>query len=475
MDLLPTPPSTGSRAPYGTLLREFVSEHYVNYLSPVPGEPIDFVTKHFDNYMRCGDIRADYAVLQCVSCAMLRNVALRCKSRGWCPTCMKLRQFWRARFFHQRVIGDTPVRHLALTLPHPLRVYAAYDPSLVTDILTIHIRANFRRLRWAAKRKLGLKYLNDAEPASVTFIQRWSSILDCNLHFHTAMTDGVFLRPVGDSPAEFVPLDPPSDSEIDDVAWEICRRTRDLLVRRGVWEDTPDEAGDITAPGSSGEPRVLRTVAGVLTLDKERRQTCRFFGTVSQHDSDEPIPRDGAQAFNLFARDRVERGDGKNLRRLLRYMLSPPFTDEQLSRAEDGGIVLDLKRERIDGTDSKHFPKDSFMGKLVQLVPRPHANLVRLHGGWGSNSAMREHVVPAPLEPEKSPRTSDQETPEDYQGWGRLQSHIFGDDIRACDNCGGRMQLIELRVGKFTYLRRSGIPPDKSRANPEPTDERIAA
>ena len=469
--------STGSRAPYGTLLREFVSEHYFDYFYLITGETEhpDFVIKHVDNYLRCGDVRADYAILQCVNCAARRKVALRCKSRGLCPTCMKLRQFWRARFFHQRVIGDTPVRHLALTLPHPLRVYAAYDPSLVTEILTIHIGANFRRLRWAAKRQLGLDSVYDVEPAAATFVQRWSSNLDCNLHFHTAMTDGVFLRPVGDAPAQFVPLAPPSDGEIDDIAWEICRKTRDVLVRRGVWEDTPDEAADIIVPGPSGQPRVLRTVAGVLTLDKKRRQRCRFFGTVSQHDSDEPIPGDGAQAFNLFARDRVERGDGKNLRRLLRYMLSPPFTDEQLRRAEDGGMILDLKRERFDGTDSKHFPGDTFMGKLAQLVPRPNANLIRLHGAWGSNSAMRKHAVPPPPEPDESPRTADQETPEDYQAWGRLQSHIFGDDIRACDICGGRMHLIELRVGKFTYRRRSGIPPDESRADPETTDQSIAA
>ena len=475
MDPAHASPLTGSRAPIGTLLREFVGEHYIDYFSPVPGEPVwGFIIKHFDRFMRCGDVRADYAVLQCGSCAALRKVALRCKSRVWCPPCMKLRQMSRARFFHQRVIGDTPVRHLALTLPHPLRVYAAYDPSLVTDILTIHIDENFRRLRWAAKRKLGLESVNEAKPASATFIQRWSSILDINLHFHTAMTDGVFFRPLGESPAQFVPLDRPSDSEIDDVAWQICRRTRDLLVRRGVWEDTPDEARDIVVPGSSG-PRVLRTVAGVLTLDKKRRQRCRFFGTVSQHDSDEPISRDGAQAFNLFARDRVERGDGKNLRRLLRYMLSPPFTNEQLHRADDGGIVLDLKRERIDGTDTKHFPGDSFMEKLVQLVPRPNANLIRLHGAWGSNSAMREFAVPPPDEPEESPQNPDEETPEDYQAWGRVQSHIFGDDLRPCDHCGGRMKLIELRVGKFRYRRRSGIPPDESRALPEAPNHSIAA
>lgn len=473
-----TPTSTGSRAPQGTVLHDYVGEHLFDFcfehftgINPVR----DFVIKHFDAFFRCGDITADYAILQCSDCLARRTLPLCCKSRAWCPACMTRRQNARALFLHERVIGKTSVRHLALTLPHPLRIYAAYDPSLVTDILSIHISANFRRLKWAAKRLLDLSSVDDAEPGAVTTIQRCSSNLDINLHFHTAMTDGVFHQPTTDGPMTFVPIRPPTDDEIDAVAWEICRRTRDLLVRRGVWEDKPELAADIIIPRPSGPPRILKTVAGTLTIDKARPQQCRFFGTVSQHDTDSPVARDGAQAFNLFARDRVEKGDGKNLRRLLRYMLSPPFTDKQLSRSDDGGIVIDLKRERFDGTTTRHFPGQTFMSKLVQLVPRPNANLIRLHGAWGSNSASRDQVVPQVAEPVEPMIRSDQETPEDYEAWGRFQSRTPDQDVRICQICGGRMKLIELRIERFSYRRKTGTPPDTPCPEPESSDHEIAA
>lgn len=466
------PPSTGSRAPQGTFLHGFVCDNYLDYFVDV-GVPNDFVIKHIDAYLRCGDIRADYAVLECRACKVRRNVALCCRSRGWCPACMVRRQQARARFLEECVIGDTPVRHAALTLPPPLRVFAAYDPSLVTEILGVYILANFRRLKWCAKRELGLDSVDDVEPACLTIVQRWSTNLDPNLHFHSLFTDGVYYQPDPDTPISFVNLPRPTDSDLDAVAWEICRRTRDILVRRGVWEDTPEEAHDIVVPDASGRSRVLKTVAGILTLDRERPQKCRFFGTVSQRDSDEALRIGGACAFNLFARDRIEKGDRGNLRRVLRYMLSPPFTDDQLRPDGAGGLFFDLKRERSDGTTTKHFPDMGFMRKLVQLVPRPRANLIRLHGAWASASAVREQVVPQPEKPE-TPTISGDDTPADHEAWSRMQSRIFPKDIRRCSNCGGRMKLVLLRVGRFTYRRKSADPPDEPQI-PEAPEERIAA
>lgn len=466
------PPSTGSRAPQETLLHRFVCDNYLDYFVDV-GVPNDFVIKHIDAFLRCGDIRADYAVLECRTCKLRRNVPLSCRSRGWCPSCMVRRQEARARFLEECIIGDTAVRHVALTLPPPLRMFAAYDPALVTEILQVYILANFRRLKWCAKRELGLASVDDVEPACLTTVQRWSTKLDQNLHFHSLFTDGVYHQPSPDAPIEFVNLPRPSDSDIDAVAWEICRRTRDILVRRGVWEDTPEEAHDIVVSDASGRPRVLKTVAGILTLDPDRPQKCRFFGTVSQSDSDEPLRIGGACAFNLFARDRIEKGDRKNLRRVLRYMLSPPFTDAQLRSDGDGGLIFDLKRELSDGTTSKHFPNNGFMRKLVQLVPRPRANLIRLHGAWASASALREQVVPQPEKPESS-SISATDTPEDHHAWSRMQSRIFPNDIRRCRACGGRMKLVLLRVGRFTYRRKSGDPPDESQI-PEAPEEHIAA
>ncbi len=375
---------------------------------------------------------------------------------------MKQRQIERARFLQERVVGDVPVRPYVLTLPPPLRVYATYDPELVTEILAIHTKAIARPLKWKAKKALDLSAVEDAHPGILTGIQRWSTKLDPNLHFHSLGTDGVFYQLIPDGLVEFHELKAPTDEEIDAVAWEICRRTRDLLVRKDMWEDTPDDAGDVVLAGRDGKPRSLKTVSGILSLPGHRPRKCRFFGTAAQQDSDKPVSQDGAYAFNLFARDGVRRGDGKNLRRVLRYILSPPFTDEQLRPGDNGGVILDLKRERLDGTESWHFPDDGFMDKLVQLCPRPRANLIRLHCVWAANAKLRDGAVPQLDEPDPAPPPppDSDETAEDYKAWAVLQSRTYDHDIKRCRRCGGRLQLIALKCERINYRRKSGVPPD---------------
>lgn len=447
---------TGSRPPQGTYLHYLVTTYFPDYLEELRGEGRelpDFVLTDVQEFLSCGDIKTRYATLECLQCTTRRNICLRCKRRGWCPPCMEFRQMDRTRFVQQRVIGDTPIRQWVLTLPPPLRIYLAFHPRLVTMVLRQFLTFIFQQLAKAAKkclRKRGITAkVRFLKAGAVTAIQRFSTDLSLNLHFHSLVTDGVFVKlPTDDSPW-FLEISV-SSKDVAEVAMKICRWTCNLLKRDGRWEAV-HEASNTNFP----------TVTGHLTLGDNPPALHRFCGVASDQETDRPVGRDGIYAFNVYARDSVRRGDRKNLRRLIRYILSPPFTNEQLRPDPDSAnhLFVDLKRPMLDGTETIRLTLRQFFNRLVWATPRPRANLLRFHGVYASNAALREEVVPAEL-PAPAPAPSPDDGPDDYEAWGELQSHTFPSNLRRCHRCGGRMKLVALKSDRILYRRRSGKPPD---------------
>ena len=210
----------------------------------------EFVVREFEAFRDCGDFVCGHASLTCPRCAFKRDIPLSCRRRGWCPACLERRCLDRSTFLRECVIGNTPVRHWAFSLPPPLRFYAGFDPSLLTKILTAYTDAMSRYLRWKAKKVLNLDSVDLAHPASITVIQRWSRTLDLNIHFHSLVADGVFVQRERDGDVTFHQLPPPTRQEIDAIAWDACLRVRKALVARDVWQDLP-ASDDSTSPGPS--------------------------------------------------------------------------------------------------------------------------------------------------------------------------------------------------------------------------------
>jgi hypothetical protein len=84
-----------------------------------------------------------------------------------------------------------------LTLPYPLRYRCAYDAGLTSEVLRAFLRALFSTLRRRAKSQWGAPR---GQCGSVTFIQRFGSALNLNVHFHTLALDGVYGRDGGHAP-----------------------------------------------------------------------------------------------------------------------------------------------------------------------------------------------------------------------------------------------------------------------------------
>ena len=115
-----------------------------------------------------------------------------------------------------RVLPDVPYRQWVLSLPRPLRFLLAYRPQFLRPVLQTFLRAVFAWQRRNARRAS----IVDSRPGAVTFIQRFGSALNLNIHFHALLPDGVFVR-AHDGAVTFVGIAPPSDDDILDITCKI--------------------------------------------------------------------------------------------------------------------------------------------------------------------------------------------------------------------------------------------------------------
>lgn len=370
-----------------------------------------------------------------------------------------------------------------MSLPPPLRYLLAYDSSLVSDVLGAFVAAVFGFLRWKAKEVLGLHSVTMAHPGAVTAIQRSSSHLALNVHFHSLVPDGVFVQQSPGDPVTFHALPPPTDEEVTDVAWETCRRTRDLLIRRGLWKEDPEPSD--SDPLATAEPGLAAayqaSIRGVLSLGPRRgQQVVRFFGEAARREGDDPAIRQAGYGFNLHARQGTHAGDRPGLERFARYILRPPLAQDRLELRPDGRIVLHLKRTWRDGTAGMVFEPLDFLSKLTALVPRPRANVLRFHGVYASHARLREKVVPEREEVLAKRACGcgpDDPTSRSHRlSWAELLARVFAIDVLACPRCGSRMSQIAWIVDRAVIrkiLNSVGLATDSPEPHPPRSFEEV--
>ncbi len=73
---------------------------------------------------------------------------------------------------------------------------------------------------------------------SVSFCQRFGSLLDLNVHFHRLLPDGVFVAK--GSGVEFLPIPPPWPEDVYRLVGQIARATEKHLERR-LHDQSDDE------------------------------------------------------------------------------------------------------------------------------------------------------------------------------------------------------------------------------------------
>jgi hypothetical protein len=229
-------------------------------------------------FLRCGVLACGFGRARCVVCGFDRLVPFSCKRRGVCASCGGRRMSETAAEQVTRLWPSVPVRQWVLSLPWPLRLPVARDPSLLTKVSRIFFEAvrDLLRQRAAgvagadegARREIGAVTSGLAEPqvgrlrrrsasrcgvviarnplrmpsrsllaalasprrnsttlwSGESLVQRFGSALNLNPHLHVLVADGVFLcREDGSSP-RFVPTPPPTRSELAAVLRTVAAR-----------------------------------------------------------------------------------------------------------------------------------------------------------------------------------------------------------------------------------------------------------
>ncbi|MBI3178738.1 MAG: transposase, partial [Deltaproteobacteria bacterium] len=352
------------------------------------GRPLPkYVRSEFECYLDCGILARGFVRATCAACGFDRLVAFACKSRSFCPACAGRFMNETALFWVDSVIGPVPVRQWVLSLPHPLRYLVAYDKSLCTAVLGAFIRSVFGWLRRTAKKELGLRSVHDAHPAAATVVQRASSHLALNPHFHTLAADGVYVEEQGR--LVFRALPQPTPADVAQVAWDVCRKTLAVLSRRGMWLDQ-DPAEDRFAQDEPGLAACYAaSMSGALLVRKDAQPRPMSFYALAASDGDKAQAGEAGYGFNVHAGVRIRADDRSGLERLCRYVTRPALSQRRLAMLPSGDVQLALKKPWSDGTTSVVFEPLAFMARLASMVPPPRMHRTRYHGLWAPHAARR--------------------------------------------------------------------------------------
>jgi len=118
-------------------------------------------------------------------------------------------------------------------MPYPLRYLMAYNSEVLGEVTSALAKSLFGWLRRCAKRELGLESVEQAYPGMITWIQRFGSGGNLNVHLHVLAGEGVFIE--ADSGIEWHTLPAPSSGDVAQIAWEVCQRVTKALQRRGLY------------------------------------------------------------------------------------------------------------------------------------------------------------------------------------------------------------------------------------------------
>jgi len=402
-----------------------------------------FIHEEFEKFLECGVPEHGFIRTYCHQCRVSGIVAFSCKKRGFCPSCTARRMNDEAAHLVDRVIPLVMTRQWVLSFPYKLRFLMAHNPKLTNKALAVFIGTISAFYKKKAKKCGILK----AIPGSVTFVQRFGSALNLNVHFHTLFTDGVFYK-VGDG-YEFYRIQAPSQEELHFLAEKIQKKIFKVIEKLGlndrdqIWLDEnilgEVSSMSITHKAGFGE----RAGNGLKRYGIKRIE-------VDPEDNDPMSCNVGG--FSLNARVWIAGGERKKLEQLIRYMARGPIATKRLTRSFSNHLLYKMKTPWRDGTTHVSFSPLDFIARLVALIPPPKVNLVRYHGVFAPNFRDRKFVVlkPRPEKNLESPEATSA-SGDSHKGvrrerlrWSEMLKRTFEIDVTVCLKCNGHLEQIAI-------------------------------
>ena len=216
--------------PENTLLYQLVERHYPEFLEHLSHQGKSLprhVEKEFDEFLKCGRLEHGFLRVVCDDCKHEKLVAFSCKRRGFCPSCGARRMAESAKLLVDDVLQGYPVRQWVLSLPIPLRLLLARYPKELSKVMQIIHRAIATDI---IHRAGCLK--KQANTGAVTYIQRFGSALNLNIHFHMLFLEGVIKQEKGKT--KFSRIKAPSHSDMERLVNTISHRIAQYLEKVGL-------------------------------------------------------------------------------------------------------------------------------------------------------------------------------------------------------------------------------------------------
>jgi len=388
-----------------------------------------------------------------------RVVGFSCKRRGFCPSCLGRRMADTAAFCVDHLLPRVPVRQWVLSVPYRLRFRMAYSPRLTSTVLRAFIAAITSDLRRRARKR---RICGRLQTGSLTVVQRFGSALGLNVHFHTLALDGVYATQ-RDGGLLFHPLPAPTDEDVARIARAVCRKVSRTVVRNKAVDDAQTSLLDNLANAS---------VQGLVATGPHRG--CRVIRLgASDVNSEAAIPSKRCAevaGFNVHANTCVRASDRERLEHLVKYLARPPIANDRLTELPDGRLALRFKQAWRDGTSHVVFTPHELIERLIPLIPRPRAHLVRYHGILGPAAKDRDKVVPrsGPAEfgrptPATEAREMDPSRLPRFNRlpWAVLLKRVFLVEVLECPRCAGRMKIhavVTAPASVRRILKHLGLP-----------------
>ncbi len=165
--------------PETTLLYQIVQEYWPEFQAELASHgrylPA-YVTKEFDEFLKCGRLQYGFLRVRCEVCHGERAVAFSCKRRGFCCSCGARRMVDSAALLVDEILPHQPMRQWVLSVPFPLRFLFASQPAVMGKVLGIVYRVIATHLT----RKAGYTKAT-ARTGAVTLIQCFGGALNLNI------------------------------------------------------------------------------------------------------------------------------------------------------------------------------------------------------------------------------------------------------------------------------------------------------
>jgi hypothetical protein len=463
--------------PSRTVLYHVIAEHLETFLASLADDPEAtglpaYVQREFYAYLQCGILAHGFLRLGCDTCPKELLLPFSGKRRGFCPSCAARRMARTAAHLVTGVMPWVPTRQWVVSVPVPLRYWMAASQDLTATVHTI-IRTT-----------IGQYYVNQAvtrgaerhkvQAGSVTFIQRFGSAINLNLHFHCVFLEGVYLDHTdqGHKP-RFLTGEPPTDTDIAEVVQKISHRVLRTLRSLGYLEAGGD-AGVATGydPLVEDAPALARTLAASVTqriaFGERMGQKVRCLGAGFGHEGETPRltgPRCASvQGFSLHAHTQIPAQRRDELERLIRYTARGAVSLERLQEDANGDLLSTFTHPWSDGTTGITLSPLELVEKLTALVPLPRVHLVRYGGCLAPHSHLRRAIRPTPRQQGLDGEEAPPGTP--YWPWARLLGRVFGLEMATCPFCRrGSLRIIavitqgEVISKSLRHLKRAADPP----------------